>query len=91
MKALSSALVICLTVSASDAGLAQAPADSKAAGQEFKKVLSAIMAQAQSPAAKTKDNDQGDDRASDRAKIEVCTKDTPAARRSAICPVPVSP
>lgn len=31
------------------------------------------------------DPDQGDDNASDRAIDEVCTKDTPAADRSAIC------
>ena len=31
------------------------------------------------------DPDQGDDNASARAKEVVCTKDTPAAQRSAIC------
>jgi hypothetical protein len=42
------------------------------------------------PAAKT-DHDQGDDHASDRAKDVVCNKDTPAAKRSAICNQPNSP
>lgn len=38
------------------------------------------------------DPDQGDDNAPLRAIAEVCTKDTPAAQRSAICPgSPVSP
>ena len=38
------------------------------------------------------DPDQGDDNAALRAISEVCTKDTPAAQRSAICPgPPVSP
>jgi len=37
------------------------------------------------------DPDRGDDNASDRAIQMVCTKDTPAAQRSAICPKPVSP
>ena len=60
--------------------------------QELKKGLDAVMASVQpNPPARTKDNDQGDDNASDRAKDVVCTKDTPAARRSAICPVSVSP
>ena len=37
------------------------------------------------------DPDQGDDHASIIAIDHVCTSNTPAARRSAICPVPVSP
>ena len=38
------------------------------------------------------DPDQGDDNAALRAIAEVCTKDTPAAERSAICPgEPISP
>jgi hypothetical protein len=37
------------------------------------------------------DPDQGDDHAAARAIEMVCTKDTPAAQRSAICPVPISP
>ncbi len=37
------------------------------------------------------DPDQGDDHASIVAIDHVCTKHTPAAQRSAICPTPVSP
>jgi hypothetical protein len=37
------------------------------------------------------DPDQGDDHASIIAIDHVCTSNRPAARRSAICPVPVSP
>jgi len=37
------------------------------------------------------DNDQGDDHANPGAILKVCSKDTPAAHRSAICPVGVSP
>ena len=37
------------------------------------------------------DRDQGDDHASIIAIDHVCTSNRPAARRSAICPVPVSP
>ena len=38
------------------------------------------------------DPDMGDDNASQRAIFEVCTKDTPAAERSAICRRgPISP
>ena len=38
------------------------------------------------------DPDMGDDNASDRAIFEVCTKDRPAAQRSAICrSEPISP
>jgi hypothetical protein len=37
------------------------------------------------------DHDQGDDHANLGAILRVCSKDTPAAQRSAICPVGVSP
>lgn len=43
------------------------------------------------PPVKTADKDQGDDHANPGAILRVCSKDTPAARRSAICPVSVSP
>ncbi len=42
-------------------------------------------------AASAVDHDQGDDHASPTAILKVCGKDTPAAERSAICPVGVSP
>ena len=37
------------------------------------------------------DPDMGDDNASENAIQVVCTKDTPAAQRSAICDAPESP
>ena len=37
------------------------------------------------------EHDQGDEHASPRAKDVVCTKNTPAAQRSAICPQSTSP
>ena len=52
------------------------------------------MAPAATPPGQTKkkpEHDQGDDNASDNAIDRVCTKDTPAAQRSAICPQPGSP
>jgi hypothetical protein len=45
----------------------------------------------QSAQPKPPDHDQGDDNASPRAISVVCSKDTPAAQRSAICPQPISP
>lgn len=63
--------------------------------QVLKKGLNAVAlaanSQSQNPPPKTKDNDQGDDHASQNAILKVCTKDTPAARRSAICNNFVSP
>jgi hypothetical protein len=58
----------------------------------LKQALAAVAATAQSgPPAKTTDGDQGDDHANPNAILKVCTKDTPAARRAAICPVGGSP
>jgi hypothetical protein len=59
----------------------------------LKKGLDAMIAAASPPGQSKRpvDPDQGDDNASDRAIQVVCTKDTPAAERSAICPRPVSP
>ena len=51
----------------------------------------AITATSAGPPAKTVDKDQGDEHANPRAILRVCGKDTPAARRSAICPVGASP
>ena len=55
---------------------------------ELSKVLDAIVASAQPVPAKassTPDHDQGDEHASPKAILKVCTKDTPAAQNSAIC------
>ena len=37
------------------------------------------------------DRDQGDDHANPGAILRVCSKQTPAAQRAAICPVGISP
>lgn len=42
-------------------------------------------------AASAVDRDQGDDHASPVAILKVCSKDNPAAQRSAICPIGISP
>lgn len=60
---------------------------------ELRQALSAVAAtvDADTPPAKTVDKDQGDDHANPGAILRVCSKNTPAARRSAICPISVSP
>jgi len=53
-----------------------------------------VIASAETPNSatpKTIDKDQGDDHASLNAIQNVCSKSTPAARRSAICPISASP
>lgn len=57
----------------------------------LQKALASVVATASAPPAKTVDNDQGDDNANPGAILRVCNKDTPAARRAAICPVGGSP
>lgn len=94
MKALASAMALALiTIGATDAQAKSSPKSNGAEAQILKNGLDAMVAVASNggPPPKTVDKDQGDDHASDRAKDVVCNKDTPAARRSAICPVPVSP
>ena len=81
---------ILLAISVGFAGTAVAkdkPAQQAAPPVLTKALNAAFTAQATPPGqAKPKaDRDQGDDNASDRAKNVVCTKDTPAAQRSAIC------
>jgi hypothetical protein len=55
--------------------------------------LNAMVGESAIPPGQTRrfDRDQGDDHASARAIFLVCNSHTPAARRSAICPVPASP
>ena len=81
-------LVVGTSVQAKDQKVANGPAKTS----ELKKGLDAMIASASPPGqANRTDRDQGDDHASDRAIQVVCTKDTPAAQRSAICPRPISP
>jgi hypothetical protein len=94
VKALASTLALALIIGCATSAQAKDPPKSNGnSAQILKNGLDAIIAEASQtrPPAKTVDKDQGDDHASDRAKDVVCNKDTPAARRSAICPVPVSP
>ena len=94
MKALPASLALLLL-----AGTAVQAKDQKPAGPpkngtaELKKGLDAMIAAAAPPgqANRPVDPDRGDDNASARAIEVVCSKDTPAARRSAICPAPISP
>ena len=78
---------------ASAASAAGRPAASPARpSAELRTALNAMMKATPAGQANRKvDPDQGDDHASLRAIAVVCSKDTPAATRSAICPTPVSP
>ena len=94
MKALLASVALLLLA----AGTSVQAKDQKPAGPakyrtaDLKKGLDAMIASASPPGQGNRVNrDQGDDNASDRAIRVVCTKNTPAAQRSAICPVPVSP
>lgn len=95
MKALSGSLAVLLLVAATAVQAKdQKPASTPKNGTvELKKGLDAMVAAASPPgqANRPVDPDQGDDNASDRAIQVVCSKDTPAAQRSVICPTPISP
>lgn len=85
-----SLLIAGTSVQAKDQKPASGPA--KTATADLKKGLDAMIASASPPGqANRADGDQGDDHASERAIQVVCSKDTPAAQRSAICPRPISP
>ena len=71
-----------------------APPKQQNAQHALKSAVNAMVQPASPPgqSKRPQDPDQGDDNASDTAIFKVCTKDTPAARRAAICPgPPVSP
>jgi hypothetical protein len=68
------------------------PADSKSKPQTLEKGLHAVALSASPHAdADNKVNSQGAEHASQNAILKVCTKDTPAAQRAAICKNFVSP
>jgi hypothetical protein len=75
---------------------AGAPAVAKNTNAQPEQVLLKALASAakavspQAQGASTSDPDMGDDNASQNAIQTVCTKDTPAAQRSAICDAPES-
>ena len=83
------ALFLVMSASASEAR--KAPPKSQGNGvAQLQRSLNVIFNSA-GPPARTIDRDQGDDNAALRAIQVVCSKSTPAARRSAICPVSISP
>jgi len=87
-------LAITIGVAASTATLAKDPAKAPPGQKPDPNLTQALNAAVTPPGqAKPKvDRDQGDEHASDRAKSVVCSKDTPAARRAAICDgPPISP
>jgi hypothetical protein len=80
-----------LVISASASEAKKAPQKAQVNGvAQLQRSLQAVFNSA-GPPAKTIDRDQGDDNASLKAIQTVCSKSTPAARRSAICPVSISP
>ena len=94
MKALNLSLLIASLAIGSAVTAKDRPVQSADTGKaQLRQALGAfaIAAQSSGPPAKTVDKDQGDDHANPRAILRVCSKDTPAARRSAICPIGVSP
>jgi hypothetical protein len=71
------------------------PAKKGSQTEPLQQAIKEVMVVAVNQSAQSKrpqDADQGDDNASPTAILIVCTKDTPAARRAAICDrPPVSP
>lgn len=88
--------IIAASLVIGSAAVAENPKD-QGIGQ-LKQALSAVAATAVSQGPKPPDhfnpkvdNDRGDDHANAGAILRVCSKDTPAAHRSAICPTGLSP
>ena len=92
MKILTAAFVLAAVTASAAPGIAKdppKPANAEAV-TDLRVAMDAMVATKSMPVvqlAKTSDPDQGDDHASDRAIDVVCSKDNPAAERSAICPV----
>lgn len=94
MKSLACSLVAIMLASVSSTPvLAKKPVSSPQ--QQVLNTADAQLAAQNSPPGQSKrpsDPDQGDDNANPMALATVCSKDTPAAERSAICTqTPVSP
>ena len=92
MKILTAAFVLAAAAASAAPGIAKDPANpaNGQAATDLRAAMDAMVATKSMPVvqlAKTSDPDQGDDHASDRAIDVVCSKDNPAAERSAICPV----
>ena len=95
MKALTLGVVMA-SLLLSPAALAQSKRNQSSSQQGIALLTRALnnvatTAQSSGPPARTEDRDMGDDHANAGAILRVCSKDTPAARRSAICPVSLSP
>jgi hypothetical protein len=92
MKIMTAVFVLAAAAASAAPGIAKdppKPANAEAVA-ELRVALDAMAATKSMPVvqlAKASDPDQGDDHASDRAIDVVCSKDNPAAERSAICPI----
>ena len=94
MKALSIGFASLLLLTSGTAAVAKAHPKPKGDVALLQRSLNVVAAGANIPTSqtpKTVDHDQGDDHAKPRAIERVCNMDNPAAIRSAICPLSVSP
>lgn len=95
MRVFSVSVILAASLVAGSPGLAKGQPNNpqRQSVGELQNALAAVAATARQPSQfKPKvDRDQGDDHANPRAILRVCSKDTPAAQRAAICPVGVSP
>ena len=84
-------LFLVLSIATGTVAPAKGKQDKPPPSSELRQALNAVATAASDVPAKTEDKDQGDDHANPGAILRVCSKTTPAARRSAICPIGVSP
>lgn len=99
MNARFMSILVTASMAASVPALAKPADQSKTQGvAQLKQALGAVAATVNTQGPKGPDHfnpkvdrDQGDDHANPGAILKVCSKDTPAAHRSAICPTGVSP
>lgn len=98
MNARCVSILVTASMAAAVPALAKPADQSKAQGTaQLKSALSAVAAEAQGPPPpehfkpKNNDNSQGANNANPGAILKVCSKDTPAAQRAAICRNGVSP
>ena len=90
MRPLSILLLSSVAIGTAASAAGRPPTPPGKASFDLRTALQAMVSSANQANRKV-DPDQGDNHASARAIAVVCSKDTPAARRSAICPTPVSP
>ena len=97
MNALPMSILLISAAAAGSSALAK-PSDQSRSSVHLRQAL-AVVAQAADPQGPKGpdhfnpkvDRGQGDDHANPGAILRVCSKDTPAAHRAAICPVGISP